>query len=500
MKFAFSDIDLGRAGTLVVGIGPDRALGASAAAVNEICGGALARALVATKVTGKLGEIAELLAPAGLAAARVLMVGMGAPQDLSIGKLEGLGGGVMAQLLDQREAEAAFALDPVAPALDAAGLSTAAAAAAIAHGARLRAYRFDRYRTKERPEDKPALQTLTLMSAESGAAAERFAGLDKLADGVYFARDLVAEPANVLNPAAYAERLKPLAALGLEIEILGPTELRALGMGSLLGVAQGSIEEPRLAVMRWNGGTSGAAPLALIGKGVTFDSGGLSLKTAKGMEDMKWDMAGSAAVVGAMIALAGRHARANVVGVIALVENMPSATAQRPGDIVKSMSGQTIEVLNTDAEGRLILADALWYAQDRFKPSAMIDLATLTGAIITALGHEHVGMFASDDALADAISAAGKVTGETVWRMPLGDAYDRLLRSDIADMKNIGDGTAGSIVGAQFLRRFTNDIPWAHLDIAGVAWGAKDQPTTPKGATGWGVRLLDRLVRDKYEG
>jgi len=254
-----------------------------------------------------------------------------------------------------------------------------------------------------------------------------------------------------------------------------------------------------MVTLRWNGGARGKAPIAFIGKGVTFDSGGLSLKTSKGMEDMKWDMAGSAAVVGTMAALAGRNAKVNAVGVIALVENMPSGTAQRPGDIVTSASGQTIEVLNTDAEGRLILADALWYAQDRFKPVAMVELSTLTGAIITALGHEHAGMFANDDKLADDLAKAGKACGETVWRMPLGEAYDKQINSDIADMKNIGEGNAGSIIGAQFLKRFVDDVPWAHLDIAGVAWSKKDAPTVPKGATAWGVRLLDRLVRDKYE-
>jgi leucyl aminopeptidase len=296
-----------------------------------------------------------------------------------------------------------------------------------------------------------------------------------------------------------AARVKTLSKLGLTVEVLGPRELHKLGMGALLGVAQGAAHEPRVVVMRWNGGARGKAPIAFVGKGVTFDSGGLSLKTSKGMEDMKWDMAGSAAVVGTMAALAGRRAKTNAVGVIGLVENMPSGTAQRPGDIVKSASGQTIEVLNTDAEGRLVLADVLWYCQDRFKPAAMIDLATLTGAIMVALGIENAGLFANDDALADGLLAAGKSAGETVWRMPLADSYDKLINSDIADVKNIGDGNAGSIVGAQFLKRFVNDVPWAHLDIAGVAWSKKDAPTVPKGATGWGIRLIDRLVREHYE-
>jgi leucyl aminopeptidase len=296
-----------------------------------------------------------------------------------------------------------------------------------------------------------------------------------------------------------AARVQALKRLGLTIEVLDVKMMGKLGMGALLGVAQGSLNEPRMVVMRWNGGTRGKPPIAFVGKGVTFDSGGLSLKTSKGMEDMKWDMAGSAAVVGTMAALAGRRAKVNAVGVIALVENMPSGNAQRPGDIVTSASGQTIEVLNTDAEGRLILADALWYCQDRFKPVAMINLATLTGAIITALGIENAGMFTNSDALADDLTKAGKACGESVWRMPLAESYDKLINSDIADMKNIGDGNAGSIVGAQFLKRFVNDVPWAHLDIAGVAWSKKDAPTVPKGATGWGIRLLDQLVRARYE-
>jgi leucyl aminopeptidase len=340
---------------------------------------------------------------------------------------------------------------------------------------------------------------VAVLLADHSAAKKAFADLDKLADGVVYARDLVTEPGNVLNPETYADRLKDLEKSGLEVEVLTLKDLKKLGMGALIGVGQGSKSESRVVVLRWNGGKDGAAPVAFVGKGVTFDSGGLSLKTAKGMEDMKWDMGGSAAVVGTLLALAGRKAKVNAVGVVGLVENMPSSTAQRPGDVVTSMSGQTIEVLNTDAEGRLVLADILWYTQDRFKPVAMINLATLTGAIIIALGHEHAGLFSNNDALAEAILAAGSATGETLWRMPLGEAYDALLKSPIADMKNIGDGGAGSAVAAVFLQRFVNDVPWAHLDIAGVAWANKDKGVVPKGASGWGVRLLDQLVKSRYE-
>jgi leucyl aminopeptidase len=321
---------------------------------------------------------------------------------------------------------------------------------------------------------------------------------------VFLTRDLVSEPPNVLYPAEMATRCRALEKLGVTVEILTPAELETLGFGALLGVAQGSAREARVVVMQWNGGTEGTAPVAFIGKGVTFDTGGISIKPAGGMEDMKFDMAGAGTVIGLMSALAGRKARVNAVGLVGLVENMPSSTAQRPGDVVTTHSGQTVEVINTDAEGRLVLADVLWYAQHRFKPRFMVDLATLTGAIIVALGHEHAGLFSNDDALATQLANAGTATGEKLWRMPLGDAYDKQIKSDIADMKNVGGRPGGSITAAQFIQRFidTKEGPmaWAHLDIAGTAWATKDTPTTPKGATAFGVRLLDRLVADHYEG
>ena len=303
----------------------------------------------------------------------------------------------------------------------------------------------------------------------------------------------------MLSPPVFAERIEPLSALGLQIEVLGPAAMAELGFGALLGVAQGSEHEARTVIMRWNGADAADTPLAFVGKGVTFDSGGISIKPAAGMEDMKWDMAGAAAVVGLMAALAGRRAAVNAIGIVGLVENMLSGRAQRPGDVVKSHSGQTIEVLNTDAEGRLVLADILWYAKERFQPRCMVDLATLTGAIIVGLGHEHAGLFSNDDALAQGLLDAGLASGEALWRMPLGKAYDKLLRSDIADMKNIGGRPGGAITAAQFLQRFVGSVPWAHLDIAGMAWSGKDAPGKPKGATAFGVRLLDRLVASQYE-
>jgi leucyl aminopeptidase len=495
MKIGFGELDLDKKGTLVVGVLEGRTLSRSAEELEKRTGGAISRALKSSKFKGKSGDLLEILAPAKLAASRILLLGLGKPGESSEGKVQEMGGGLAGLLLSYPEAEAHIALDAMQG-----GLGTAGFAANLALGARLKAYRFDRYRTKEGKEDKPTLDRLDIMLAAASEAKKRFANLDKLADGVVFARDLISEPANVIYPDSFAARMKPLARLGLKVEVLGLAQLKRLGMGALIGVAQGSVRPPAVVVLRWTGARPQVAPIAFVGKGVTFDSGGLSLKTAKGMEDMKWDMAGSAAVVGTMMALAGRKAKVNAVGLVGLVENMPSGAAQRPGDVVKSLSGQTIEVLNTDAEGRLVLADVLWYAQTRFKPAAMINLATLTGAIIVALGHEHAGLFSNNDALAERLLAAGKLTGETLWRMPLGDSYDQQLKSPIADMKNIGDaGSAGSVVAAQFLQRFVQNVPWAHLDIAGVAWSNKERPITPKGAVGWGVRLLDRLVGDYYE-
>jgi leucyl aminopeptidase len=326
--------------------------------------------------------------------------------------------------------------------------------------------------------------------------------MDKVVDAVNFARDLVSEPANVIYPETLAKEARTLSELGVDVKVLGVKEMQKLGMGALLGVGQGSNRESQLVAMQWNGaGNAKEKAIAFVGKGVTFDTGGISIKPAQGMEDMKWDMAGSAAVIGTMRALASRKAKVNAVGVVGLVENMPSGTAQRPGDIVTSMSGQTIEVLNTDAEGRLVLADAMWYCQETFKPKVMIDLATLTGAILIALGTIYGGMYANDDGLAKQLEASGKATGELLWRMPLAAAYNKMMDSSAADVKNIsGSRNAGSITAAEFLQRFVQKgTIWSHLDIAGMAWADKDSATTPRGATGYGVRLLDHLVASHYE-
>ena len=451
--------------------------------LDEATGGAIARALEAGSFTGKKGQTCVVLAP-GAGLARVVAVGLG--KDVTETEVERAGGAAAVALA--RDATAALAADQLTP----------EQAAAAAMGAVLRSYRFDRYRTKEKPEDKPKLTQIRVLAADPEAARRAWEPREAVARGVEITRDLVTEPPNVLNPAEMAERCRKLTELGVEVEVMGPKELRDLSFGALLAVAQGSVNEPRMVVMRWKG-AQGSKPLCFVGKGVTFDTGGISIKPAAGMEDMKWDMAGAGAVVGLMAALAGRKAEVDAVGLVGLVENMPSGTATRPGDVVTTASGQTVEVLNTDAEGRLVLADVLWYAQERFQPEFMVDLATLTGAIIVSLGHEHAGLFSNDDALAQKLLAAGTSTGELLWRMPLGEEYDKQIKSDIADMKNIGGRPGGSISAAQFIQRFVNGKPWAHLDIAGTAWATKDLPLAPKGATAYGVRLLDRLVADHYE-
>jgi leucyl aminopeptidase len=458
-------------------------------AADAASGGAIARALEAARFKGRKGQSATILAPSlrdGASLTRVVAVGLGKEAELTPLQVEEAAGTALAALA--QDETAALAAD---------GLPAGQAAGA-ALGAVLRAYRFDRYRTKEKPEDKPRLARLTVLTAEDGAAAA-WEKQRAVAEGVYLSRDLVSEPPNVLNPAELARRCEALTRLGLEVEVLGPKELASLGFGALLGVSQGSVNEPRVVVMRWNGAGGQERPVAFIGKGVTFDTGGISIKPAGGMEDMKWDMAGAGTVVGLMAALAGRRARVDAVGLVGLVENMPSGSAQRPGDVVKSLSGQTVEIINTDAEGRLVLADVMWYCQQRFAPRFMVDLATLTGAIIVGLGHEHAGLFANNEPLAEKLLAAGRESGEKLWRMPLAEAYDKALKSEIADMKNVGGRPGGAITAAQFLQRFTNDKPWAHLDIAGTAWSTKDAPCAPKGATAFGVRLLDRLVAEHYE-
>ncbi len=500
MKIAFSEIATPAKGVVAVVVTEERTLGATGRGLDEQTGGALSRALAAGRFKGKQGTSTTIVAPHGLDVDALILVGLGKPEKIDGRGLRALGGGVVRKMNAAGAKTGAIAVDAV----EGASIAPPSMAAEIALGARLGSYSFDKYHTKKKDEDKKSLGELTVMLDEPAVAEDAFEANANLADGVFTARDLVSEPSNVKYPKTIAEDIEALTADGIEVELLDHDKMASLGMGSLLGVAQGSDHEPYLAIMRWNGAPEGAdqQPVAFIGKGVTFDTGGISIKPGQGMEEMKYDMAGSATVVGLMKCLAGRKARVNAVGLVGLVENMPDGKAQRPGDVVTSMSGQTIEVINTDAEGRLVLADVLWYAQATYKPRFMIDLATLTGAIIVSLGTYHAGLFSNDDELSQRLIAAGKESGEEVWRMPLGDRYNKDIDSAIADMKNVGKGReAGSIAGAVFLERFVNGVPWAHLDIAGMAWmkGSHD-PTVPKGASGYGVRLLDQLVRAHYEG
>lgn len=497
MKIAFSSPVLPESGTVVVSVLEERSLTATGLELDRLTGGALTKAMENSRFKGKKRETLLLLAPSGVSVSRILLAGLGKAAEIDETLALELGGEILASLNSSGETAITVALDlPEGTKCDEAGF-----AAAIGYGAMLRSYRFARYKTKEKEEQKPSVTDYTILTSDCSAAETGFTRLQAVAEGVFEARNLANEPANIVYPESLAAQAAKLAELGVDVEILGEKEMAELGMGALLGVGQGSVRESKLVVMQWKGDPDNSdGPLAFLGKGVTFDTGGISIKPSAGMEDMKWDMGGSAVVVGLMKALAGRKAKANVIGVIGCVENMPSGSAQRPGDIVTSMSGQTIEVLNTDAEGRLVLADALWYTQDRFKPRFMIDLATLTGAIIISLGAEYAGLFANDDDLAEKLTAAGKAVNEPVWRLPMGDAYDKELDADQADMKNIGAGRGGgSITAACFLQRFVNKVPWAHLDIAGVTWAKKDKPVTPKGATGFGVRLLDQFVADNYE-
>ncbi len=448
----------------------------------------------ASRFTGKTGQVFEGFVAHGGKVVRTVLVGTGEAKGTGrTAACERAGAALTAKYI--ASGETGLLLD-----LRGATLSVAEAAAFLL-GARLRGWRYDNYRTRLPEDQKATLAQIEVVGAPAGTA-EAWANEAALAEGVEFTRELVTEPANIIYPESFVARCKArMAGTGIEIAVLGQDEMEALGMHSLLGVSLGSAQPPQLLVMKWNGGVPGGKPTAFVGKGVTFDTGGISIKPAAGMEDMKWDMGGAGAVAGAMLAMAGRKAKANVVGVCGLVENMPDGKAQRPGDVVTSMSGQTIEVINTDAEGRLVLCDAITWVQQEFSPTSIIDLATLTGAIIIALGNEHGAVYANDDALATKLLAAGDASGDKLWRMPLGAAYDKLIDSQIADIKNVGPREGGSITAAQFIQRFVDKgTPWAHLDIAGMVWASKPGATWEKGATGYGVRVLDRFVRDNLEG
>ena len=452
----------------------------------------LAHGARAARFTGKAGQVFDGFAERNGEIVRVAIAGAGDKGDEGrLANLEKAGGALAAKF-------ACSGSDTIAVELE--GL-TDEEAAAVLMGLRLRTWRHDRYRTRMKDEQKVTLKKAVGIGGSAGVEAA-WRDAEAVAEGIEFTRELVAEPANIIYPESFVARCRErYEGTGLEITVLGVEEMTKLGMGALLGVGQGSEQPSRLLAVKWNGGEPGGRPMAFVGKGVTFDTGGISIKPGPGMGDMKWDMGGAGAVAGAMLALAKRKAKANVIGVMGLVENMPDGKAMRPGDVVTTMSGQTVEVLNTDAEGRLVLCDALTWVQKEHDPVAIVDLATLTGAMIISLGFEYGGMFANDNDLADALAKAGTSSGDKLWRMPLGPAYDKLIDSPIADMQNIGPREGGSITAAQFLQRFIDKgRPWAHCDIAGMVWAAKPGATWGKGATGYGVRLIDRYVRDALEG
>jgi leucyl aminopeptidase len=491
LRTGFGSISAPARGVLVVFADDGLRLGSATQALLKPAGDLITRAAAADNFKGRKGTALDIVAPEGLKATRLIVLGVGKASELE--DFVKLGGAAMGRI-PAAAAEATLVLElpggPMKP----------EQAADVALGVELRAYAFDRYKTKRKEgEERPGQRRFTFGVANVPGARKAWGERAAVAAGTLVARDLVNEPPNVLFPEEFARRAAGLRKLGVAVEVLDERAMKKLGMNAILGVGQGSRHASRVVVMRWNGGKSGTAPVAFVGKGVCFDTGGISIKPAGNMEDMKGDMAGAACVVGLMHALAGRKAAVNAVGAIGLVENMPDGNAQRPGDIVTSMSGQTIEIINTDAEGRLVLADVLWYVKSRFKPKFMINLATLTGAIVVSLGHEHAGLFSNDDRLCERLSKAGTATGERVWRMPLSAEYDKLIDSKFADVKNTGGRMAGAITAAQFLQRFVDKTPWAHLDIAGTGFSSPQTETNRGWASGWGVRLLERLVVDHYE-
>jgi leucyl aminopeptidase len=493
MKIEFTEpgAPVGGGAVLALAAFEGTGLAAAARALDAALAAKVARLIERGRFSGRMGETLSFLTPPWLDAEAVLVIGSGKPEAWNERAAELFA----AHAYNAAKASGVETLVIALPDL------SAQMAAHAAFGLRLASYRFDKYRTRQKPEAKHSIAAARIATEAPAKAAAAFETLSGLADAICFARDQVSEPANVLYPAEFARRVGELSRLGLTVEVLGEAEMKALGMGTLLAVGQGSGRESQLAVLQWKGAKDPAAPpVAFVGKGVCFDTGGISLKPADRMEEMIIDMSGAAAVAGTMYALAARRAKVNAVGILGLVENMPDGEAYRPGDIVTSLSGQTVEVINTDAEGRLVLADALWYCQDRFKPRVMIDLATLTGAIMTALGGDIGGLFSNDEALAANLLAAAAAADEPLWRLPLVDDYAKALESRAADLKHTGDRFGGAITAALFLKRFVNDIPWAHLDVGMTVWKSKSTVATiPDGASGYGVRLLDALVARFYE-
>ena len=480
MKVTFTTEINGSWDAQIVGAYEGKVLTSTAAAMDKDLDGLLTVAMNSSHFLGKAKENVSILTPKG----RVIVLGLGKKENDDIEAL----GGALIPVLSRTPVKNILVNIPE---ID---------GPRFAHGLRLRRWDFEKYHTLKKIHEKNHLESASIVVGNVANAECEFAPLTAEAEGVFLTRTVVAEPANVIYPETMAAEARKLESLGLKVEVLGEKEMAKLGMNALLGVGQGSIRESQLVVISWNGGSKETAPVAIVGKGVTFDTGGISIKPSANMEDMKWDMGGSGVVLGLMKTLALRKASVNVVGVMGLVENMPSGSAQRPGDVVTSMAGKTIEVINTDAEGRLVLADALWYTQDRFKPQAIVDLATLTGAIIVSLGHDYAGLFTNNEELGSKLLVSSKATKEGLWNLPLTDGYESHIKSAIADIKNVGKGgCAGSISAAKFLQHFVNDVPWAHLDIAGVAWSSDDQALWGKGATGFGVRLLNHFLQSNYE-
>lgn len=489
MKINFASPTLPTSGVLVAVLLNDQ-LDAFLSDLDSKLNGQISGLISSKTLDVDKGGVTSILCPAGLSVAKIHLVAAGSKVDSHL-DFETLGGKIYSTL-GKEQTESCCVYIPELKSADLTGI--------VASGLLLKSWSFPKYFTKKEKTDFCQIKSATVMTTQSGDAEKKFKELEQVAEGVFLARQVISEPPNVIYPETFAAEAKKLESLGIKVEILGEAELAKLGCHSLLGVGQGSRKESKLVVMQWNGGKSGEQPVAFVGKGVTFDTGGISIKPAQDMDDMKWDMGGAGAVLGVMRALAGRKAAVNAIGVMGMVENMPDGNAQRPGDVVTSMSGQTIEILNTDAEGRLVLADALWYTQDRFKPSYMINLATLTGAIIIALGGEYGGLFSNDDGLAEMLNDSGATVGEKLWRLPLSKAYDKQIDSVIADVKNIGNGrSAGSITAGQFLQRFVNGTKWAHLDIAGTAWDKKAGDVYQPGATAFGVRLLNMWVKKHIE-
>lgn len=464
--------------------------------INDTTNGQLNRIITSKDFKINQGSIVSIPYPHGLDATCLIVVGMGSKDPLKAFDLEKMGAKIWSSF-GKSQAKSASVYIPVLN--HNSSLSPQKIAAYIANGLLLKSWSFEKYHTKKKETDICAIKTIQVLNTQARESKAEFDTLKAISEGVFLTRTLVTEPPNILYPESFAEEAQSLKDMGIKVDVYGKKELKEMGLRALLGVGQGSAKDSQLVVMQWQGGDKKEAPIAFVGKGVTFDTGGISLKPAQDMDEMKADMGGAGAVVGLMKGLAGRKAKCNVVGVIGVVENMPDGKAQRPGDVVTSLSGQTIEILNTDAEGRLVLADALWYTQDRFKPKMMVDIATLTGAMRVALGVHHAGIFANDDTLANELIEAGKVCGEKLWRLPLGDAYDKEIDSVIADVKNLGGGNGGgSITAAQFLQRFVNKTKWAHVDIASTAWDKKGKDLSQAGATAIGVRLFNQWLQDNY--